>query len=346
MKALRYEAFGGPIELVDIPDPVPPADGVVLRVDASGLCLSDWHGWMGHDPDIRPPHIPGHELAGTVVAVGPAVTKWKAGARVTAPFSLGCATCAQCVAGFPNICDRYYQPGFTGPGSFAQYVALPYADHNLVALPDAMTAVTAALLGCRFATAYRAVVTQGRLQAGEWVAVYGCGGVGLSAVMIAHALGGRVAAVDRGPEKLAFAKSMGADLLLDARALPDVPAALRDAIGDGAHISIDALGSTTTCVDSVRSLRKRGRHVQVGLMMGKHARPPIPMAPVIANELEIVGSHGVPARDYRGMLDLIGQGRLHPERLLARTVSLEQAATELPQLASFAGIGVTVIDRF
>ena len=161
MRAVRYLSFGAPLELVDVPDPHPPADGVVVKVEATGLCLSDWHGWMGHDQDVHPPHIPGHEFAGTVVDAGSSVRSWKAGDRVTAPFSLGCGQCEQCRAGQSQICDRYYQPGFTGPGSFAEYVALPYADDNLVALPPGIGFVSAALLGCRFATAYRAVTAQG-----------------------------------------------------------------------------------------------------------------------------------------------------------------------------------------
>jgi alcohol dehydrogenase len=313
------------------------------------MCLSDWHGWMGHDPDIRPPHVPGHELAGTVAALGATVRHWKVGDRVTAPFCLGCGRCEQCRAGQHQLCDRYYQPGFTGWGSFAEYVALPYADENLVALPPTVTFAAAALLGCRFATAYRAVVTQGRLQAGEWIAVHGCGGVGLSVVMIAHALRGRVVAVDVTDEKLAFARELGAEVIVNAARSDDVPDAVRTAIDDGAagvHVSIDALGSTATCLNALGSLRKRGRHIQVGLMTAKHSHPPIPMGTIVARELEIRGSHGMAARDYPEMLDLITGGRLSPERLIGRTIALSDAPAALPRMDAFEGVGVTVIDRF
>ncbi len=346
MKAVRYESFRAPLELVTVPDPAPPPDGVVVTVEATGMCLSDWHGWMGHDPDIHPPHVPGHELAGTVAAVGPAVRKWKAGDRVTTPFCLGCGRCEQCRAGQHQICDRYYQPGFTGWGSFAEYVALPYADENLVPLAPAVTYTAAALLGCRFATAYRAVVMQGRLQAGEWIAVHACGGVGLSVIMIANALDARIVAVDVTDEKLAFARQLGAEIVINAAQTDDLPAAVRDVTGGGAHVSIDALGSTITCVDSIGSLRKRGRHVQVGLMTGDHSHPSIPMASVISQELEIRGSHGMAARDYPGMLDLITGGRLAPERLVGRTIALSEAPAALPRMGAFADVGVTVIDRF
>ncbi|MGH7752133.1 MAG: zinc-dependent alcohol dehydrogenase family protein [Gemmatimonadales bacterium] len=347
MKAVLYRQFRGPLALEEVPDPEPPKDGVVIEVQATGLCRSDWHGWMGHDPDIRLPHVPGHELAGTVAVAGPEVRRFKPGDRVTVPFMMGCGECDQCRQGQQQVCDRYYQPGFTGWGSFAPYVALPHADINLVALPAEVTPKTAAILGCRFATAYRALVVQGRLAPGEWVAVHGSGGVGLSAVMIAAALGARVVAVDIAPDKLALARELGAEVAINAKQVRDVGAAVRDATQGGAQVSMDALGSTATCLNSLSSLRKRGRHVQVGLMLGEHATPAVPMAPVIAYELEILGSHGMQAHQYPAMLDLITSGRLRPERLLGRTISLADAVDELPKMGSFGGgVGVTVIDRF
>ena len=347
MKAVRYASFRAPLELVTLPDPEPPEGGVVVKVAASGMCLSDWHGWMGHDADIHPPHVPGHELSGTIAEVGAGVRRWRVGDRVTTPFCLGCGVCEQCRVGQHQVCDRYYQPGFTGWGSFAEYVALPYAEENLVALPEAVSFNAAALLGCRFATAYRAVVTQGRLQAGEWIAVHACGGVGLSAIMIAAAQGARVVAVDVRDEKLALARQLGAAVTINAATLADVPEAVRQATGgDGAHVSVDALGSVTTCVNSVGSLRKQGRHVQVGLMTGEDSHPPLPMGTVIARELEIRGSHGMAAHDYRPMLDLIARGSLKPERLVQRTIALRDAAAALPRMGEFEDVGVTVIDRF
>lgn len=272
--------------------------GVVVKVRASGLCRSDWHGWKGHDADVKVPHVPGHEFAGTVVATGKAVRKWQQGDRITVPFSMGCGACERCRAGDEQICDRYYQPGFTGWGSFAEYVALPYADVNLVRLPDSMTFTTAALLGCRFATAYRAVALQGQTQPGEWVAVHGAGGVGLSATMIARALGARVIAVDIIPKKLALARNCGAELALNAREVDDVAGLIRDVTEGGAHVSLDALGSPATCRNSILSLRKRGRHIQIGLLLGLESDPPVPMSQVIARELEIKGTHGLQAREY------------------------------------------------
>jgi len=345
MKAVLYEAFGQRPVLADLADPTPAADGVVLKVEATGVCRSDWHGWMGHDPDIRLPHVPGHELAGTVAAVGRNVARWKQGDRVTVPFVIACGSCPQCRAGQQQVCDDQFQPGFTHWGSFAQFVAIPRADINLVALPDGMGFDTAASLGCRFATAFRALVDQGRVRGGEWVAVHGCGGVGLSAVMIARALGANVIAIDIGDDKLARARQLGAAAAVNAREAGDVAAAVIEATGGGAHVSLDALGHPATCFNSIANLRKRGRHVQVGLMIG-HAPPPVPMNKVIAHELEIYGSHGMQAHRYDAMLAMVASGALRPEKLIGQRIGLAQSIDALVNMDRFDTQGVTVVTRF
>jgi alcohol dehydrogenase len=342
VRAVLFTEFREPPAVREVADPACPADGVVVRVEATGLCRSDWHGWMGHDPDIVVPHVPGHELAGVIAEVGTDVHRWRVGERVTVPFVCACGVCAPCRAGDQQVCDAQFQPGFTHWGSFAELVALHRADINLVRLPDELDFVTAASLGCRFATAHRAVVAQGRVTAGEWVAVHGCGGVGLSATMIARAFDARVIGVDVAADKLALARSCGAEIVINARETADVAGAIREVTGGGAHLSIDALGSPATCRDSILSLRKRGRHIQVGLLLADHREPPLPMSHVIARELEIKGSHGLQARAYAGMLELITGGRLHPERLLGRTIALSQVGAELARMDSFPGVGVTV----
>ncbi|MBT8204637.1 MAG: alcohol dehydrogenase catalytic domain-containing protein, partial [Eudoraea sp.] len=276
MKAICYEVFGGPLKLTNVADPSPDDHGVVVKVEASGLCLSDWHGWMGHDPDIVLPHVPGHELAGTIMAIGKGVRHWKPGERVTVPFVGGCGHCVYCQEGNPQVCNKQFQPGFTAWGSFAEYVAIDYADQNLVRLPDEFSYVEAASLGCRFITAYRGVVDQGRLKAGQSIAVYGCGGVGLSAIQIAKALGAEVYAVDISPEKCEKALELGADHVIDSRAEPAVDK-IRELTKGGVYVAMDALGHTETCIQAINSLRKRGKHIQVGLMTENHARPQIPM---------------------------------------------------------------------
>ncbi|MBW7882796.1 MAG: zinc-dependent alcohol dehydrogenase family protein [Caldilineaceae bacterium] len=346
MRAALYDAFAAPISVRNVADPVPEKHGAVIRVKATGLCRSDWHGWMGHDPDITPPHVPGHELAGVVEVVGSDVVKWKAGDRVTLPFVCACGTCAQCAAGNHQVCDQQFQPGFTHWGSFAEYVAIAHADINLVRLPDELDFVTAASLGCRFVTAFRAIVDQGRVSGGQWVAVHGCGGVGLSAIMIANALGASVVAIDIADDKLAFARSIGAAAVVSATATPDVVQHVLEITHGGAHVSVDALGSPVTCFNSIANLRKRGRHIQIGLMVADYRHPQIPMDRVIAYELELLGSHGMQAHRYPAMLEMIQTGKLQPKKLVGRTIDLDEAAAELPRMDTFQGLGVTVIDRF
>lgn len=340
MRAVLFSEFGQLPAVTDVPAPVCAPTGAVIRVEATGLCRSDWHGWMGHDPDIRLPHVPGHELAGIVEKVGAEVTRWKAGDRVTVPFICACGRCEQCLAGNQQVCDNQEQPGFTHWGSFAEFVAIAEADTNLIALPEGQDFVSAAALGCRFATAYRAVMTQGRVQAGEWVAVHGCGGVGLSAIMIAVAAGARVVAVDVSPDALALAEGLGA---VAVRGDGDVASAVRGTTDGGAHLSLDAYGSSATSLNSVRSLRKRGRHVQVGLMLAEHALAPMPMDLVIANELELLGSHGMAAHEYPAMLEAIRSGLIDPTVLVGRTITLEDAPDALATMDAGGHPGMTVI---
>ena len=346
MRAIFYQAFRGPVSVQSVPDPTPTPDGVVIRVEATGLCRSDWHGWMGHDPDIRIPHVPGHELAGVIESVGVEVTRWKPGDRVTLPFVCGCGSCPQCVSGNHQVCDHQFQPGFTHWGSFAEYVAIQYADINLVRLPETVDFVTAASLGCRFATSFRAVIDQGRIARGEWLAVHGCGGVGLSAIMIAQAMGARPIAVDINDSTLELARSIGAAASINATQSSDVAAEIREISGGGVHVSIDALGSPATCFNSIACLRKRGRHVQVGLLAPEDRDARIPTGLVVANELEILGSHGMQAHRYPQMLAMIAEGSLQPDKLIRRMIGLEEAAEALVNMDRFDEVGVTVIDEF
>lgn len=346
MRAIYYEKFKGPVSVRNVPDPAPAPDGVVIRVMASGLCLSDWHGWMGHDADITLPHVPGHELAGVIEAVGSDVKQWKPGERVTLPFVCGCGYCPQCASGNQQVCDHQFQPGFTHWGSFAEYVAINYADTNLVKIPDSVDFQTAAILGCRFATSFRAVVDQGQLKEGQWLAVHGCGGVGLSAIMIGAALGARVIAIDIDREKLNFAQIAGAEFSINARRTDDVISAVREISNGGAHVSVDALGSPETCFNSVSGLRKRGKHVQVGLLSPEQSNARVPTGLIVANELEILGSHGIQAHRYPAILKMISEGWLQPEKLIGRMVSLEEAASELVRMDQYSGSGISVVTDF
>ncbi len=346
MKALLYESFQTTPKITQVPDPTPTSDGVVIEVLATGLCRSDWHGWMGHDEDIELPHVPGHEFAGVIRAIGKDVKNWKVGDAVTAPFVCACGKCPECASGNQQVCDSQFQPGFTHWGSFAQYVAIERAEINLVSVPEQISMETAASLGCRFATSFRAVVDQGKVSGGQWVAVHGCGGVGLSAIMIAQALGAQVIAIDINEEKLKLAKAIGAIKSINASMVSNVAEAVHEISKGGVHVSIDALGSPETCFNSIANLKKRGKHIQVGLMLGEHKHAAIPMNQVISKELEIYGSHGMQAYRYQDMMDMILSGKMNPELLIGNHISLEEAVIKLPEMDKFKATGLTMITSF
>ena len=339
MRAILVEKYGVLPTVQDLPEPVPAEGGVVLKVEATGLCRSDWHGWQGHDSDIVLPHVPGHEFAGTIAALGPDVTGWQVGDRVTSPFICACGGCEQCLAGNQQVCPNQLQPGFNYWGSFAEYVALPFAEVNLIRLPDSLDFDTAAGLGCRFATSFRAVRQVGRVQAGESLVVFGCGGVGLSAVMIAAALGARVIAVDTNPDALVLAIRYGAaDTVLVAG--PDTVQEILDLTGGGAHVTMDALGSSQIVQDALRSLRPRGRHLQVGLLP---SGVQLDVSRLIGQELEWLGSHGMAAHAYPEMLALVASGELKPADLITRVIGLDEVPAALDALTTATPAGVTVI---
>ena len=273
MRALVYDRIAAAPTVREVPDPACPADGVIIEVGATGVCRSDWHAWQGHDP-VALPHVGGHEFAGTVITVGADVRDWAVGDRVTTPFVNGCGRCDLCRAGEAQVCPDQTQPGFTGWGSFAELVSVAAADLNLVRVPETLGFAEAAALGCRFATAYRALTAHGRVSAGQLVAVFGCGGAGLSAIMIATALGARVIAVDPAAPARELAAGFGAEVIIDPGSTDVVESIME--LG-GAHVTLDCAGSPQIAVTAVRSLRRRGRHVQVGLLLGDQSTPPLPM---------------------------------------------------------------------
>lgn len=363
VRAAVYSATSGPITVAEVPEPSCPPGGAVLAVRATGICRSDWHAWRGHEA-VALPHIGGHEYAGEIVTVSPGMTRFAAGDRVTVPFVCGCGRCDYCASGDAQVCPDQLQPGFDLAGSFAEYVAVPAAEANLVRLPDSVEFTEAAALGCRFATAFRAVVAHGRPQPGQWVAVHGCGGVGLSAVMIAVALGARVVAVDISAAALARASALGAEVTIDSTLLGadattasgtpaqdssypaadpmTIGAAVTEATGGGCHVSLDALGAASCAVASMYCLRRRGRHVQVGLLHGAEVHPALPMDRVIGWELEIAGSHGMSARDYPAMLDLVVAGALRPAELVTRAIGLDGIGPALAAMDTPGSDGITV----
>jgi alcohol dehydrogenase len=345
MRAAVITGFRAPLELTGVADPSCPPDGVVLRVLACGICRSDWHSWTGSDPDVHLPQIPGHEYCGVVEETGPLVRLWQRGDRVIAPFILACGTCPACAAGNQTTCPTQVVPGFTHPGAFAEYLAVPHADANLTRLPDHMEPALAAALGCRVTTAWHALTGRAAVQPGEWVAIFGGGGVGLSAMLLARAIGARTVVVDVVEEKLAHARTLGADATVNA-ATAEAPAAVRELTGGGAHVALEALGIGTTTANALRSLRRLGRMVQIGMPAGRHASMTLPWDAVYSGQLAIYGTRGMPAWRYPGLLSLIEAGRVDLSPLVTRRVALSDAAAELAAFDGPTPPGVAVITDF
>jgi len=342
MRAAVYERFEGPISVVEVADPTPLPDEAVVQVTAVGLCRSDYHGWHGTDPDIVCPHVGGHEFVGRVVAIGSAVRRVAVGDRIMVPFVCGCGECEPCRLGQHQVCRRQEQPGFTRWGAFAQYTTIPYADVNAVHVPEAVSDEAAALVGCRVSTAYRGVVEQGRLAAGEVLVVHGCGGVGLAAIAFGRVLGAQIVAVDVSRDALALAQQSGADLLLDATTVDSVDEAIHEMVGGG-HVSVECLGHAVTAANSVRCLRPLGRHVQIGLFPS--ATADFPISRVIRDELEVLGVHGLSASRVPQVLDLVASGQFDPTAVVTQRLGIDDIPEALPAMGRFATSGVSLVTR-
>lgn len=344
MRAARLTAWRAPLQIAALPDPAPAAGGVVLRVLACGVCRSDWHAWTGADP-VPLPFTLGHEYCGEVVAVGAGVSRWRPGDRVVAPFILACGRCPACAAGEQTTCADQVVPGFTVPGAYAEFVAVPHADTNLTALPQGMDPALAAAFGCRVTTAWHALTGRAALRPGEWLAVFGCGGIGLAAAMLGRAMGARVVVVDVVRDKLDHALAHGAEAAVDATA-GEVHAAVREITGGGAHVAIEALGIPVTAAAALKSLRKLGRMVQVGMPAGDHATQALPWDAVYSGQLAIYGTRGMPAWRYPALFDFLTASRLDLSPLIARRIGLSGASAELAAFDGPAAPGVAVITDF
>ncbi len=350
MKAAVMTQFRAPLEIREVDDPVPGPTDAVVRVEACGICRSDWHvwqgdwAWMGVSPTL--PLIMGHEFGGVVEAVGSQVQSFKVGDRVTVPFHLACGRCHYCYSGRSNVCLAYGVIGVNSNGGYGRLALVPNADVNLVRLPEGVDFLTAAALGCRYMTAYHAVADRAQVRPGEWVAIFGVGGVGLSAVQIASALGARVIAVDISEDKLERARQEGALITVNARAENPV-GKVRAVTDGGADVGIDALGSAQTALNSVFSLRRGGRHIQVGLTsQQEQGMISLPIDIMVVQEINLVTSLGCPVTSYPGLLSLVASSRLDPRRLVGQTIPVEGVNDVLNAMTEFGTVGFHIINRW
>lgn len=347
MRAAVLEAFNEPLKIWnDWKDPEIGPDGAIVKIMANGICRSDWHlwqgdwEWMGFKPPL--PIVLGHESAGIVEEVGANVTRFKKGDRVVFPFNQACGKCPTCAEGNQHVCDNMALSMFMGAGGFGEYSPVANADLNLVALPESISFVQGAALGCRFMTAFHGVTFQGQVKPGEWVAVWGCGGVGLAAVDVASAMGANVIGISRTKEKLDMAMELGAVATVEAG--EGAVEKIQELTGGGVHVSLECLGTAATWMPSILSLRKRGRLVRMGMSGQEEAGIlPLPADLVTGHELEIRGSMGMQARCYPEMLRMIESGKIRPQALVTEEVPMEEISRVLQDMSNYNTLGYSVI---
>jgi D-arabinose 1-dehydrogenase-like Zn-dependent alcohol dehydrogenase len=347
MKAAVMIEFKHPLKIQDLADPKPGADDALIRTEACGICRSDWHLWQGDwtwiGVKVGLPLVMGHEFSGVVEEVGANVRNFKAGDRVTLPFHMACGKCQYCYTGRSNLC---YAHGFVGihfNGGYGKLAVVPAADVNLVHLPPEVDFVSASALGCRFMTSYHGVVDRAMVKPGESVAVFGAGGVGLSATQIASALGARVIAVDIDDKKLEWAKREGADATVNSARM-DAVEAVKELTAGGADVSVDALGSSQTALAAIGSLRKGGRHLQIGLTSAQDkGMISLPVDAMVLQEIQLVGSLGCATTSFPGLLSMVAAGKLAPKRLVGGTVPVGKVNDVLNSMTTFATSGFNVI---
>jgi D-arabinose 1-dehydrogenase-like Zn-dependent alcohol dehydrogenase len=350
MRAAVMEALRQPLVVKDVPDPQCPPNGAIIRVEAEGVCRSDWHLWMGDwfwlgvAPSL--PFVMGHEFCGVVEEIGKEVRGFKRGDRIVAPFSQGDGSCEFCRSGYSNVCNLPQIPGVTYWGGYGRLVAIPGADLNLVSLPEKVSFVDAASLGCRFMTSFHGLVDQAQVKPGEWVVVHGCGGIGLSAINIASAMGANVIGVDLDDKKLELAKKLGANHVVNAKKV-DAVNAVFDLTRGGAHVAVDALGNAITCRNAIMSLRKRGRHLQIGLTtQAEKGEVMMPIDRIVFMELQLIGSLGMQAARYPAMLEMVEAGKLSPGAMVTERIGLNDASRVLDQMTNFQNFGTAVITEY
>lgn len=339
MKAAVFRAAHAPLSLEDLPMPEPAADEVLVRVAACGVCHTDLH-YIEHGTATfkTPPVVLGHEVSGTVAGLGAGVSRLAEGDRVLLPAVLSCGYCNFCRTGRENICENGTMLGNHINGGYAEYLAVPARD--VFRLPDDVPLVEGSVIADAVTTPFHAVVRRGKVEPGDWVVVFGCGGVGLSLVQIAVAVGGRVIAVDVRDGKLDTARSFGAEAVYNAATTPRLDREVRALTGGaGADVAFEAVGTAATQTAALSVVRTGGRLVLVGY---SPETLPLNAGRVMFRELDILGSLGCRPVDYPRAIELVRQGRVHLKQMVTHRFPLERIGEALDVLRGGDAIRVVV----
>lgn len=349
MRAAQLVEYRKPLEITEIPDPACGPTDVVIKVSACGICRTDWHLWNGDWDWIAfqapLPHVPGHEIAGTIVEIGSEIRSLSVGDSVTVPWHQACGDCASCRRAHTNTCERVGMAGFGGyTGGYAEYVAVPNADLNVVAIPSSIDPLDAFGLGCRYMAAFGAVVCQGAVQAGESLLIVGAGGLGLSAVQIGVASGATVVAVDIDPAKLDRARAEGAVGVVDARDA-DALAQIAELTSGGAHVSVDTLCRPESIQTACLGTRRQGRVVEAAYTtQPQRGILGIPMDALSLWELQLIGSGaGLNHQELDRVISLVERGVLKPSTLVTEQIGLDAVTSVYEAMDDFRNIGLSVI---
>jgi 6-hydroxycyclohex-1-ene-1-carbonyl-CoA dehydrogenase len=340
MRAAMFMGGGRPLELRIVPRPTPGPGELLVGIVACGLCHSDLHYLDHGTPTFKaPPLILGHEISGTVVDAGPGVSPQRIGEGVVLSSISTCGACIACRTGRENQCAEQRMIGNSVDGGLTEYVVWPARDAFTV--PPELPLEDASVIADALTTAYHAVVRRGRLVAGETVAIFGCGGVGLSAVQVAALTGARVIAIDIDPKKLALARAFGAELTYDAKD-PDLVKALKRATVGGPDLAIEAIGKPEVQEQALSVIRTGGRLV----LLGFAAKPmSVQGGRVTFRELEIIGTLGCRNVDFPVVIDLVRRGKLAITPLVSHRHRLEEVNAGFDALRAGIGIRhVVVID--
>lgn len=338
MKAAVFHAAHQPLSLEEVATPIPGAGELLIAVAGCGVCHTDLHYIDHGTPTFKqPPIILGHEVAGTVAGKGAGVTAFAEGDRVLVPAVLSCGYCTLCRSGRENICENSRMLGNHIDGGFAEYLVVPAKD--VYSLPDEIPLVEGAIIADAVTTPFHAVVRRGKVTPGDWVVIVGCGGVGLSLVQVAVAVGARVIAVDINDRKLDTASRFGAVAKFNPSGGKKIDKEIRALTGGGVDVAFEVVGKAATQEAALNCLRTGGKLVLVG-----YSPDPLPLnaGRVMFREIDVIGSLGCRPVDYPRAIELVRQGRVRPQELVTHRFPLDRIDAAFDQLRSGDAIRVVV----